>query len=73
MGIKDNIQLDTIKHQLGEIYDSIDYIKEHGHVGHFSHSTDSIKAKGSEIVELLRNVDVKMQELCDIVRDQYEY
>jgi len=75
MSIKEIIQIDNIKTNVGLLYDSIDYINDYGYVGlHDDNlSEESLKLKAVEINKLLEQVNVIFEEIDDIIRDQFEY
>lgn len=77
MSINDIIekQLDDIRSYMNLIYGSIEYLDDYGYVG--LHSDDILEEdlinKAKEVITLLTNANNLLEDIGDIVKDQFEY
>lgn len=75
MCIKEDINLDEIKSIVSDIYSSIEYIDEHGYVRLYDKNIteEFLKIKSNNIISSLENIDKLLDNICDIVQEQYNY
>lgn len=77
MSINDIIekQLDDIRSYINLIYGSIEYLDDYGYVGLHSDdiSEEDLINKAKEVITLLANANNLLEDIGDIVKDQFEY
>jgi len=75
MSIKDIIKLDKIKSNINLTYGEINYIEEYGYVGLYDSdiSETDLELKASEINNLFEKANKLLEEISEIIGDQFEY
>lgn len=71
MQIKDNVNLSELNHNLVEIAQSLDYIKDYGHVGHFDVKEEDIKKKADEALEAMRKAQTLLGDIAEMIEENF--
>jgi hypothetical protein len=77
MGIKDILsnKISLVNGTISSLCGSIEYIEEYGHVGLYDNNIteDFLNYKMLEAISALEKADKILEEIVDIVCDQYQY
>jgi len=71
MQIKDNVNLSELNDNLVDIAQSLDYIKDYGHVGHFDVKEEDIKKKADEALEAMRKAQTLLGEIAETIEENF--
>jgi len=68
---KTNIPIDKFRERLNEIWDSMEYITDFGHVGCYEMSKDEVQLRSKFIMKQLAEVELSFDLITDAIKESY--
>ena len=71
--IKEHVQIKEMKSAMSDVYQSIEYVEEYGHVGCFDATPEEIKEMSEKALELIQQANDWLETIGEKIKNSYEY
>jgi len=66
------MSIENLRSKVESLYECCDSIEEFGHVGCYTVTEEDVKKKSEEIHGMLLEAGVKLDEILDLIHDQFD-